>query len=68
MAVRCRGRLTLYEARGKFQMSVVEVEPTRAPARWRWRSSSSSSKLAPRGCSIRRASGRCRSCRGASAS
>ena len=24
MAVRCRGRLTLYEARGKFQMSVVD--------------------------------------------
>jgi exodeoxyribonuclease VII large subunit len=32
MAVRCRGRLTLYEARGKFQMSVVEVEPTGAGA------------------------------------
>ena len=32
MAVRCRGRLTLYEARGKFQMSVIEVEPTGAGA------------------------------------
>ena len=32
MAVRCRGRLTLYEARGRFQMSVVEVEPTGAGA------------------------------------
>ena len=32
MAVRCRGRLTLYEARGKFQMSVVDVEPTGAGA------------------------------------
>ncbi len=32
MAVRCRGRLTLYEARGKFQMSVVAVEPTGAGA------------------------------------
>jgi exodeoxyribonuclease VII large subunit len=30
LAVRCRGRLTLYEARGKFQMSVAEVEPTGA--------------------------------------
>jgi exodeoxyribonuclease VII large subunit len=32
MAVRCRGRLTLYEARGKFQMSVAAVEPTGAGA------------------------------------
>ncbi|MES1210433.1 MAG: exodeoxyribonuclease VII large subunit, partial [Pseudomonadota bacterium] len=32
LAVRCRGRLTLYEARGKFQMTVVEVEPTGAGA------------------------------------
>ena len=32
MAVRCRGRLTLYEARGKFQMSVVAIEPTGAGA------------------------------------
>ena len=32
MAVRCRGRLTLYEARGKFQMSVTAVEPTGAGA------------------------------------
>jgi exodeoxyribonuclease VII large subunit len=30
LAVRCRGRLTLYEARGKFQMTVAEVEPTGA--------------------------------------
>ena len=32
MAVRCRGRLTLYEARGRFQMTVSEVEPTGAGA------------------------------------
>jgi exodeoxyribonuclease VII large subunit len=32
MAVRCRGRLTLYEARGRFQMTVVAVEPTGAGA------------------------------------
>jgi exodeoxyribonuclease VII large subunit len=32
MAVRCRGRLTLYEARGKFQMTLVEIEPTGAGA------------------------------------
>src|SRR5207244_107120 len=32
MAVRCRGRLTLYEARGKFQMTVDKVEPTGAGA------------------------------------
>jgi exodeoxyribonuclease VII large subunit len=32
MAVRCRGRLTLYEARGKFQMSVAAIEPTGAGA------------------------------------
>ena len=32
MAVRCRGRLTLYEARGKFQMTVAEIEPTGAGA------------------------------------
>jgi exodeoxyribonuclease VII large subunit len=32
MAVRCRGRLTLYEARGKFQMTVTAVEPTGAGA------------------------------------
>jgi len=32
LAVRCRGRLTLYEARGKFQMTVAEVEPTGAGA------------------------------------
>jgi exodeoxyribonuclease VII large subunit len=31
-SVRCRGRLTLYEARGKFQMTVVEIEPTGAGA------------------------------------
>ena len=32
LAVRVRGRLTLYEARGKFQMTVVEIEPTGAGA------------------------------------
>jgi len=32
MAVRCRGRLTLYEASGRFQMTVAEVEPTGAGA------------------------------------
>jgi exodeoxyribonuclease VII large subunit len=32
MAVRCRGRLTLYEARGRFQMTVAEIEPTGAGA------------------------------------
>ncbi len=32
MAVRCRGRLTLYEARGRFQMSVADIEPTGAGA------------------------------------
>jgi exodeoxyribonuclease VII large subunit len=32
MAVRCRGRLTLYESRGRFQMSVVDIEPTGAGA------------------------------------
>jgi exodeoxyribonuclease VII large subunit len=32
MAVRCRGRLTLYEQRGRFQMTVVDVEPTGAGA------------------------------------
>ena len=32
MAVRCRGRLTLYEARGKFQMTVATIEPTGAGA------------------------------------
>ena len=30
MALRCRGRLTIYEGRGKFQMSVSEIEPTGA--------------------------------------
>src|SRR4029079_4892706 len=32
MAVRCRGRLTLYEARGKFQMTVDKIESTGAGA------------------------------------
>jgi exodeoxyribonuclease VII large subunit len=32
MAVRARGRLTLYEARGRFQMTVAELEPTGAGA------------------------------------
>ncbi|HET6148561.1 MAG TPA: exodeoxyribonuclease VII large subunit [Polyangia bacterium] len=32
MAVRGRGRLTIYEGRGKFQMSVSELEPTGAGA------------------------------------
>ena len=32
MAVRCRGRLTIYEGRGKFQMTLVEIEPTGAGA------------------------------------
>jgi exodeoxyribonuclease VII large subunit len=32
MAVRCRGRLTIYEGRGKFQMSVSDLEPTGAGA------------------------------------
>jgi len=32
MAVRCRGRLTIYEARGRFQMTVDKVEPTGAGA------------------------------------
>ena len=68
MAVRCRGRLTIYEARGKFQMTVDDDRADRARARWRWPSSSSSSSSAPRACSSRRASGRCPSCRAASAS
>jgi len=28
MKVRCRGRLTIYEGRGKFQLSVMAIEPT----------------------------------------
>jgi exodeoxyribonuclease VII large subunit len=32
MAVRCRGRLTIYEARGRFQMTVDKIEPTGAGA------------------------------------
>jgi exodeoxyribonuclease VII large subunit len=32
MAVRLRGRLTIYEGRGRFQMSVVEIEPQGAGA------------------------------------
>jgi exodeoxyribonuclease VII large subunit len=32
MAVRVRGRLTIYEGRGRFQMSVAEIEPTGAGA------------------------------------
>ena len=32
MAVRLRGRLTIYEGRGRFQMSVAEIEPTGAGA------------------------------------
>ena len=32
MAVRCRGRLTIFEGRGKFQMSVSALEPTGAGA------------------------------------
>jgi exodeoxyribonuclease VII large subunit len=32
MAVRCRGRLTIYEGRGKFQMTVSDLEPTGAGA------------------------------------
>ncbi|HEY2899174.1 MAG TPA: exodeoxyribonuclease VII large subunit [Polyangia bacterium] len=32
MAVRVRGRLTIYEGRGKFQMSVTDIEPTGAGA------------------------------------
>jgi exodeoxyribonuclease VII large subunit len=32
MAVRLRGRLTIYEGRGKFQMTVVAIEPTGAGA------------------------------------
>ena len=32
MAVRLRGRLTIYEGRGRFQMSVIEIEPTGAGA------------------------------------
>jgi len=30
--VRCRGRLTIYEGRGKFQLSVIAIEPTGAGA------------------------------------
>jgi exodeoxyribonuclease VII large subunit len=32
MAVRLRGRLTIYEGRGRFQMSVLDIEPTGAGA------------------------------------
>ncbi len=32
LQVRCRGRLTIYEGRGKFQMSVTEAEPAGAGA------------------------------------
>jgi len=32
MAVRLRGRLTIYEGRGRFQMQVAEIEPTGAGA------------------------------------
>ena len=49
MAVRCRGRLTLYEARGRFQMSVADDRADRARARWRWPSSSSRQRLGAEG-------------------
>ncbi|MDX2023905.1 MAG: exodeoxyribonuclease VII large subunit [Deltaproteobacteria bacterium] len=32
MQVRCRGRLTIYEGRGKFQMTLVDIEPAGAGA------------------------------------
>lgn len=32
LQVRCRGRLTIYEGRGKFQLSVVAIEPAGAGA------------------------------------
>ena len=32
MQIMCRGRLTIYEGRGKFQMTVVQMEPTGAGA------------------------------------
>ena len=32
MAVRCRGRLTIFEGRGRFQMTLADVEPTGAGA------------------------------------
>ena len=59
-------RLTLYEARGEFQL-IVAASSRRASARCSWRSSSSSSSSGPRASSTRRANGRCRCCRGASA-
>ena len=40
-----RGRLTFYEARGRFQMSRQPTLSRRGPARWRWRSSSSRQRL-----------------------
>ena len=43
MAVRCRGRLTLYEARGQVPDDGRRRSSRRARARWRWPSSSSSS-------------------------
>ena len=67
MAVRCRGRLTLYEARGKFQMSVVDDRADgrrRAGARLRAAQAAARRRGAVRS---RRASGRCRSCRAGSA-
>ena len=60
--MRCRGRLTIYEGRGKFQMSVAEIEPTGAGA-LALAFEQLKKKLGPRGCSTAPASGRCRSCR-----
>ena len=68
MAVRCRGRLTLYEARGRFQMTVVGRRADgRGRARPRLRAAQEPSSP-PRASSTRPASARCRSCRAAWAS
>ena len=68
MAVRCRGRLTLYEARGQFQMS---VDDDRADGRRRAGARLRAAQAAPRrrgAVRSRRASARCRSCPAGSAS
>ena len=67
MAVRCRGRLTLYEARGKFQMTVADDRADRRGRAGAGVRAAQADGSAPRGCSTRRASGRCRSCRAGSA-
>ena len=68
LKVRARGRCTIYEGQGKFQLYVDALEPAGLGAQQLAFEQLKEKLAGKRGCSTPRASGRCRGGRGALAS